>query len=49
MTPEAKDLLAKANVEKDPSVIDVSKAASAFFKVAASRQWDREPKLRPTV
>ncbi len=45
-TPEAQALLDKAGVEADAGVIDVSTDAKAWLKPAATRQWDREPKVR---
>jgi len=45
-TPEAQPLLDKAGVEADAGVVDVSNGADAFIKPAATRQWDREPKVR---
>ncbi|MCO8028386.1 catalase [Brevundimonas diminuta] len=45
-TPEAHPLLDKAGVEADAGVVDLSNGADAFIKPAATRQWDREPKVR---
>ena len=45
-TPEAQPLLDKAGVEADAGVVDLSNGADAFIKPAATRQWDREPKVR---
>ncbi|MEN5053169.1 catalase [Brevundimonas naejangsanensis] len=45
-TPEAQPLLDKAGVEGDAGVVDLSNGADAFIKPAATRQWDREPKVR---
>nr|MCB7501084.1 catalase [Enterobacter roggenkampii] len=45
-TPEAQPLLDKAGVETDAGVVDLSNGADAFIKPAATRQWDREPKVR---
>lgn len=45
-TPEAQPLLDKAGVEGDAGMIDLSTGADAFIKPAATRQWDREPKVR---
>ena len=45
-TPEAQPLLDKAGVEADAGVVDLSQGADAFIKPAATRQWDREPKVR---
>lgn len=45
-TPEAQPLLDKAGVEADAGVVDLSNGAGAFIKPAATRQWDREPKVR---
>lgn len=43
----AKALLDKAGVEPDEGVISLSeKTAKTFAKVAATRQWQREPKVR---
>jgi catalase len=47
ITEQARPLLDKANVKKDAGIIDVSSDADGFVKSAASRQWDREPKVRP--
>lgn len=46
-TAQADELLKKANVHTDASVVDVSKSGETFLKAAANRQWDREPKVRP--
>ena len=45
-TPEAQPLLDKAGVKPDAGVIDLSQGAKAFITPAATRQWDREPKVR---
>lgn len=45
-TPEAQPLLDKAGVEADAGVVDLSNGADGFIKPAATRQWDREPKVR---
>jgi catalase len=45
-TPEAQPLLDKAGVEADAGVVDVSTDAKPWLKPAATRQWDREPKVR---
>jgi len=45
-TPEAQPLLDKAGVEADAGVVDLSNGADAFIKPAATRQWEREPKVR---
>jgi len=46
-SPEAQPLLDKAGVAADAGVIDLSsKSAKAFTKAAATRQWDREDKVR---
>ncbi len=45
-TPEAQPLLDKAGVEADAGVVDLSNGADAFIQPAATRQWDREPKVR---
>ena len=44
-TPAAKPLLDKVGVEPDAGVVQLG-AAAAFLKPAATRQWDREPKVR---
>ena len=44
-TPEAKPLLDKVGVEADAGIVELGDAA-AFLKPAATRQWDREPKVR---
>ncbi len=46
VTAEAQPLLDKAGVEADAGVIDVSTDAKAWLAPAATRQWDREPKVR---
>ncbi len=45
-TAEAKALLDKANVEPDDGVVDLAAGADAWLTPAATRQWDREPKVR---
>ncbi|MDZ4362577.1 catalase [Brevundimonas sp.] len=45
-TPEAQPLLDKAGVEADAGVIDISGDAKPWLAPAATRQWDREPKVR---
>ena len=45
-TPQAQPLLDKAGVEADAGVIDVSSDAKPWLAPAATRQWDREPKVR---
>ncbi|MBJ7485731.1 catalase [Brevundimonas sp.] len=45
-TAEAQPLLDKANVEPDDGVIDLADGADAWLAPAATRQWDREPKVR---
>lgn len=45
-TAEAQPLLDKAGVEPDAGVVDLAKDAAGFIKPAATRQWDREPKVR---
>jgi len=45
-TPEAQPLLDKAGVGADAGVVDLSNGADVFIKSAATRQWDREPKVR---
>ena len=45
-TPEARPLLAKAGVEKDNGVVELSHGADAWLKPARTRQWDREPSVR---
>jgi catalase len=47
MTAEAQALLEKGNVQKDAGVVDIGADAAPFVKAAATRQWDREPKVRP--
>ena len=42
----AQPLLDQAGVERDAGVIDVSADAKAWLAPAATRQWDREPKVR---
>ena len=46
MTAEAKPLLEKAGVMMDASIVDVTSGMKAFLTHAATRQWDREPKVR---
>ncbi len=46
MTAEAKPLLEKAGVMMDASIVDVASSMKAFLTHAATRQWDREPKVR---
>ena len=45
-SPQAKPLLEKAGVEADAGVVDLSKGEKAFLTPAATRQWEREPKVR---
>lgn len=45
-TPEAQPLLDKAGVEADAGVVGLGKDAAEFIAPAATRQWDREPKVR---
>ncbi|MEW5687155.1 MAG: catalase [Pseudomonadota bacterium] len=45
-TAEAQPLLDKANVVADAGVVALSGDAGAFLTPAATRQWDREPKVR---
>ncbi|TAJ74851.1 MAG: catalase [Phenylobacterium sp.] len=45
-TPQAQPLLDKANVQADAGIVDLSGGADGFLAPAASRQWDREPKVR---
>ncbi|MFC7379228.1 catalase [Brevundimonas sp. GCM10030266] len=45
-TAEAQPLLDKASVEPDAGVIVLGKSVKAFTSAAATRQWDREPKVR---
>ncbi|NKE45700.1 catalase [Roseomonas frigidaquae] len=45
-TAEAMKLLEKAGVKPDAGVIDLAKGVDGFTKAAATRQWDREPKVR---
>ena len=44
-TPAAKPLLDKVGIEPDAGIIELGDPA-AFLKPAATRQWDREPKVR---
>lgn len=45
-TPEGQPLLDKAGVEADAGVVDVSEDCAVWLEPAATRQWDREPKVR---
>jgi len=45
-TPQAQPLLDKAGVQPDAGVVDLSQDVKAFMQPAATRQWDREPKVR---
>ncbi|AQR61287.1 catalase HPII [Brevundimonas sp. LM2] len=45
-TPEAQPLLDKAGVEPDDGVIDLSGGTDDWVVQAATRQWDRERKVR---
>jgi catalase len=45
-TSEAQPLLDKAGVQPDAGVVDLSRGAESFITPAATRQWDREPKVR---
>jgi catalase len=45
-TAEAQPLLDKAGVVPDDGVVAIAKTAKAFVAAAATRQWDREPKIR---
>ena len=45
-TAEAQPLLDKANVEPDDGVVALADGAEAWLGPAATRQWDREPKVR---
>lgn len=45
-TPSAQPLLDKANVQADAGIVDVTATDNDFLAVAATRQWDREPKVR---
>ena len=49
MTTDAQPLLVKAGVTMDASIVDVSASMKIFVTQAASRQWDREPKVRPAL
>ena len=49
MTTDAQPLLVKAGVTMDASIVDVSASMKVFVTQAASRQWDREPKVRPAL
>jgi len=44
---EAQPLLDRAGVKPDASVIAADRGAQAFAAAAATRQWDREPQVRP--
>ena len=45
-TAEAQALLDKANVEPDDGVVDLANGADGWLAPAATRQWDRESKVR---
>ena len=45
-TSEAQPLMDKANVVADAGIVDLAEGAAAFVTPAATRQWDREPKVR---
>ncbi len=45
-TSEAQPLLDRAGVQPDAGVADLSGGAATWLKAAATRQWDREPKVR---
>lgn len=49
MTPAAQPLLDKAGVAADAGILDISKGAGDFLEAAATRQWDREAKVRPVL
>ena len=46
-TAEAQPLLDKAGVVADPGVVDLRKGSDAFLPPARTRQWAREPSVRP--
>ncbi|WP_309627705.1 catalase [Brevundimonas sp.] len=45
-TAESQALLDRANVEADDGVVDLADGVDAWLASAATRQWDREPKVR---
>ncbi len=45
-TAAAQPLLDKANVQADAGIVDVTASDNTFLAAAATRQWDREPKVR---
>ncbi|CAH0316055.1 catalase [Roseomonas sp. CECT 9278] len=45
-TAAARPLLDKANVRDDERIVAIDEADDAFIRLAAGRQWDREPGLR---
>ena len=49
MTTDAQPLLVKAGVTMDASIVDVRASMKVFVTQAASRQWDREPQVRPAL
>jgi catalase len=46
-TAAARPLLDKAAVAPDERVVPIDEEEAAFIRLAAGRQWDREPTLRP--
>jgi catalase len=44
---EAAPLLDKAGVVPDAGVVDLADPLSTFLAAAATRQWAREPSVRP--
>jgi catalase len=46
-TAAARPLLDKAGVAPDERVVPIDEEEAAFIRLAAGRQWDREPTLRP--
>ena len=47
LSAEAMALLARAGVEPDGAVLELDGDATAFIAAARTRQWEREPMLRP--
>jgi catalase len=47
ITGHAEPLLAMANARNDAGIVDVSSDLATFMTAAATRQWDREPNVRP--
>jgi catalase len=46
-TAAARPLLDKAGVAPDERVVPIDEEEATFIRLAAGRQWDREPTLRP--